>query len=107
MADVLDKIRARREAAPTIPLEIPEWDMKCFIRPLSAGKFMSIMKQGNKAEVAAQTIIHGLVDKDGKQIFEDNAESLAVLVGESHVVIDRVSAAIIRAEIDLDEAKNS
>lgn len=110
MSNVLDRIRARREGRPSIPLEVPEWELKAFIRPLSAGKMASLQKQGNPAIMAAQVIIHGVVDESGKPIFKDDAETLAALTGEEYDLIDRVSAEIggARTGFDtVDDAKNS
>lgn len=110
MSDVLDRIRARRDSKPSIPIEVPEWGVSAFVRPISAGKMASLQKQGSVAVVAAQIIIHGMVDESGKQIFKDDADTVAVLTGEEHDLIDRISSEIARAKTvfdTVDDAKNS
>ena len=108
MTDVLDRIRARQSVQSDIPIEVPEWGLKAFIRPLSAGKMANLQKLGNAARMAVSGIIWGIVDKDGNPVFKDDAPTMALLLDEHHSVIDRVSSEIIRADIkDGTDAKNS
>lgn len=106
MTDILDRIKARHAAKPDITIAIPEWGLDAFIRPLSAGKMLSLRKSGDQAHIAAQTIIHGLVDKDGKQIFRDDADTVATLLNERNRLIDRVAAQIVMEGDLRGEAKN-
>lgn len=95
MSGVLDRIKARHAAKPEIAISIPEWGLEAFIRPLSAGKMLSLRKSGDQAHIAAQTIIHGLVDENGNQLFKDDAETVATLLKERHRLIDRLAAEIV------------
>lgn len=106
MSDILERIKARHAAKPDIPISVPEWELEAFIRPLSAGKVMSLRKLNDQAHVAAQTIIHGLVDKAGNPIFKDDADTQAALVGERWLLIDRIAAAIMLEGNTRDLAKN-
>ena len=106
MSDILDRIKARHAAKPEIPISIPEWELDAFIRPLSAGKMLSLRKSGDQAHIAAQTIIHGLVDADGNRIFKDDAETVAALLNERNRVIDRVAAQIVMEGDLRTDAKN-
>lgn len=106
MSAILERIRARHAAKPDIPISIPEWEVDAFIRPLSAGKMLSLRKSGDQSHIAAQTIIHGLVDKDGKPLFEDDAETQAAILGERNRLIDRLAAAIVMEGDTRDAAKN-
>lgn len=106
MSEVLDRIRARHAKKPDIAISIPEWDLQAFIRPLSAGKMAALRASGNTAHIAAQTIIHGLVDAEGKQIFKDDAETAAEILKERHKLIDRIAAEIVMEGDLQSRAKN-
>lgn len=108
MTDVLERIRARQAAKPSIPISIPEWGIEAFVRPLSAGRMAGLQQNKNIARMSAQAIIWGLVDDKGEAVFKDDAETMAALVAEEHHIIDRVATQIIRPGVpDLDAAKNS
>lgn len=108
MSDILDRLRAAREAAPTIPIEIEEWGLSAFIRPISAARHASIRKETNESRMAAKFIIACLMDKDGKPIFEDNAASLAELESQSSGLIGWVLEQILDAvNGSFEKAKNS
>jgi hypothetical protein len=106
MTDILDRIRARAARKPEIPISIPEWDLEAFIRPPSAGKMASLRKINNPAHICVHVIINGVVDADGKQVFTDDAETLAALVDQPHALIDRVSTQIVMADSDSEAAKD-
>lgn len=108
MTDVLERIRARQAAKPSIPISIPEWGIEAFVRPLSAGRVAGLQKTSNPARMLVQAIIWGVVDEKGEPVFKDDAETMAALVGEDHHIIERVSTEILRPGVpDLDAAKNS
>jgi hypothetical protein len=107
MSDVLARIEAAASATSTVPITVPEWGLQCFIKPLSAGRHFQVMGRLQKAETAAQVIIWGLVDAEGKAILKDDAPTLAALVKSEGRLIDRVAGEIMLARFDTDEAKNS
>lgn len=106
MSDILARINARRGAA-VIPYEVPEWGLKCYIRPLSVAVRFGKIDKLPMAERMAETVMFGLVDEAGKPVLPQGAESLAALVSEDHVLIDRIAADIFGAKFDGDAAKNS
>ena len=107
MSDILDRLRAFREGAPTIPIEVPEWGLKAFVRPMSAAKHAYIRKGKSESMMAAQIIIAGLVDETGKPVFPDNAASLAELESQPSGIVARVMLEIMEHTNGEFDAKNS
>lgn len=106
-ADILARIQSAADASPTIPIRIPEWDLECFVKPLSAARHFQVMSKLSKADTAAQVIIWGLVDADGQAILKDDAPTLAALVKSPGKLIDRIAGEIMQADFDVEQAKNS
>lgn len=108
MSDILDRLRAHREGAPTVPIEIPEWGLSAFIRPVSAARHAGIVKTESKdaARLSARMIIACLVDENGTPIFTDDAETLAELVQQPSTTLLRVAQEIV-GEMSGDDPKNS
>ena len=107
MSDILDRLRAHREGAPTIPIEIPEWGLSAFVRPISSAKHASIRKHGNEARMSAHFIMESIVDEKGKPIFPNDAHTIAELEGQPSNLIGRVTMEILgHMNADFD-AKNS
>ena len=114
MSDILDRLRAHRDAKPSIPFEIPEWEIKCFLKPISAGRHAMLSKSEGKntARLNSRIIISTLVDADGKSIFDDDAPTLKEFLEQDVILISRVSDEIVTAlgmapEDPEDDAKNS
>lgn len=108
---VIDRLRAYRESAPLLPIRVDVWDLDCFVRPISAGRHATLRTHYGSSEsrMAAQLIIHALVDADGKPVFEDNAATMAELENQPSGLITRIAMRILSqmgADADLDAAKN-
>lgn len=108
MSDILDRLRAHREGAPTVPISIPEWKIEGFIRPLSAAKHAAVRKNKDEARLSAQTIILCIVDEKGEPIFKDDAPTMAELVQQPSSLLARISMEIYeQINSDFESAKNS
>ena len=107
MSDILDRLRAFRDGAPSIPIDIPEWDIKAFVRPMSAAKHAAIRKGKSESRMAAEIIIAGLVDEKGKPLLPDNAESLAEIENQPSGLVARVMLQIMEHTNGEFDAKNS
>jgi Asp-tRNA(Asn)/Glu-tRNA(Gln) amidotransferase B subunit len=73
---ILDKAKAHyasKLSAEPKRLLVPEWDTEVFIKPgislQSLGEIMELAQSGKTAEAMALTLIHRLIDVDGKPIF--------------------------------------
>lgn len=106
MSDILDRLRAFREGAPTIPIKIPEWGLDAFVRPMSAAKHASIRKGKSESMMAAQIIIAGLVNEKGVPVFPDNAASMAEIESQPSGVVARVMLEIMEHTNGEFDAKN-
>lgn len=118
MTDVLDRLRAYRENKPSLPISIPEWGFgdgegmeKAFVKPVSASKAAHLRKvYGNSdSRIAAQTIIHCLVDASGKPVFSDDVKTMAELESQNWALVRRVFSEIAEKTgdgTDLEDAKN-
>jgi len=55
-------------------LRIPEWDTTVYIRPgislQSLGEVMELANNGKSAEAMVMTLIHRLIDGEGKPVFK-------------------------------------
>lgn len=108
MSDILDRLRAHREGAPTIPISIPEWGLEAYIRPISAARHAGIVRTYAKSaeRLSAQMIVAALVDDKGAPVFQDDADTMAELVQQPSPLLLRVAQAIA-GEMGGDDAKNS
>ncbi|MGR3495218.1 hypothetical protein [Citreimonas sp.] len=108
MSDILDRLRAARENATTIPIEVEAWGVTAYIKPISAAKHASIRKEKSESRMAAKFMIACLMDKEGKSLFEDNAETLAELESQDAGLVGWVLEKILEAmDARFDQAKNS
>lgn len=108
---LIDRMQAFREGAPTIPVSVPEWSLDAFARPISAAKHSSLRKNYGESEsrMAAQLIIHGLVDDKGVQVFTDDVKSMAEIERQPSGLVLRIAGAIMDAmnvEMTVPDAKN-
>lgn len=109
MSDILAKLAAHRETGvQTFPIEIPEWDLSCFIRPLSTAKHLGLSKEKSRSRQAARLIVYSLVDASGASIFEDNAASLAEIESQPSPLVARISQEVLEVlgTEDEEDAKN-
>ena len=87
--------KAKLSAEPR-ELRIPEWDSTVYVRPgislQNLGEIMELANGGNAAEAMVMTLVHRLVDGEGKPVFKKiektellrsvDPEVLARIVGE-------------------------
>lgn len=108
MSDILDRLRAAREGAPTIPLEIKDWGITAYIRPISAAKHASIRKDKSESRMAAKFIIACLMDETGEPLFQDTADNMAELEKQDAGLIGWLLEQILETmDARFDQAKNS
>lgn len=119
MSDILDRLRAHREkSAKGIPFTVEAWDLECNIRPISAAKHASLVKQyGDKAaRLAAFFIINTLFDDKGQPVFKDDAETLSEMLQQPSTTLQGIAEDVMielgisKTDDDddpVDAAKNS
>ena len=73
---VLDKAKNHYKAKLTAEpreIDIPEWDSKLFIRPgislQALGEIMELANAGKSAEAMVMTLVHRLIDGEGRPVF--------------------------------------
>ena len=114
MSDILERLRAHRESTPSIAFEIPEWEIKAFLKPISAARhaLLSKSESRNLARLNSRLIISALVDEDGKSIFVDDAKTLQEFMEQDVILISRIADDIVTAlgmnsDDPVGDAKNS
>lgn len=101
---LLDKAKkhyqAKLEAEPR-ELFIPEWDSKVYIKPgislLALGEIMQQAQNGNAAEAMALTVIHRLIDGDGKPVFK-KSERAEIMRSVDPDILARIVSEINEAD---------
>jgi hypothetical protein len=93
---VLEKAKAHYKAKLTAEpreLHIPEWDTTVYIRPgislHNLGEIMEAASGGKSAEAMVLTLIHRLIDGEGKPVFK-KAEKVELLRGVDPDVLARI-----------------
>ena len=110
---VLDKAKnhykAKLSAEPRALL-VPEWDSTVYIRPgislQNLGDIMELANSGKTAEAMAQTLIHRLVDEDGKAIFR-KVERAELMRSVDPDVLARIVGEINATDPDQDDASGN
>lgn len=100
-----ETLRAQIEAADDLPLqpvEIPEWDIEAYIRPLDGESRYRIGQLSAGVDVAKENIYiteayvcEGLVTENGERIFE--IADRAILGTKSPAVLERLYNLIVEA----------
>ena len=104
MSDILQTISQRHADQTATEIDVPEWNTKLYFTPLTAAERASIRKgidAEDDGEMMIASIIRKACDKDGKRVFEDTAETRAILSGKAEFSVIRriIEAADIVAEM--------
>jgi len=106
---VLEKAKAHYSAklsAEPRALEVPEWGTTVYIRPgislANLGEIMELANGGKTAEAMALTLIHRLVDEDGKAIFR-KVERIELMRSVDPDVLSRIVSEINSNDPDQED----
>ena len=106
---ILEKAKAHYKAklsAEPKSLNVPEWDCEVFIKPgislHSLGEIMELAQSGKTAEAMALTLIHRLIDADGKPIFR-KVERTELMRSVDPDVLSRIVGEINGEDPDQDD----
>jgi Asp-tRNA(Asn)/Glu-tRNA(Gln) amidotransferase B subunit len=87
-------------------LRIPEWNDTVYVRPgismQSLGEIMELANSGNSAEAMVMTLIHRLVDGEGKPVFK-KIEKTELLRSVDPEVIARIVGEIGQSDPSEDD----
>lgn len=89
---LIDVIATKYDATPLQPVEVPEWGVTLYFRPLTPAERASIRKgisENDDEEMLVAGLIRKALDADGKPVFDDNAETRAALhtKGDLNVIV--------------------
>lgn len=106
---VLEKAKAHYQAKLTAEpreLHIPEWDTTVYIKPgislHNLGEIMEAASSGKSAEAMVLTLMHRLIDGEGKPIFK-KAEKVELLRSVDPDVLSRLVSEINQTDPTQDD----
>ena len=110
--DILGKITADFKSKLGRSVEVPEWGgTVIYYNPLTALERVQINKgvsEGDETVLFINLLITKALDGDGKQMFEDNAQTRAILEGGADFkVVTRIVTEMGADGPDLDTSKNA
>lgn len=110
---ILDKAKAHYAAklsAEPRSLLVPEWSSTVYIKPgislASLGEIMELANSGKTAEAMALTLIHRLIDEDGKPVFR-KVERLELMKSVDPDVLSRIVSEINSGDPDQEDVSGN
>ena len=101
---------AERMASEPRELRIPEWDATVYIRPgislAQMGEILELSRQGKSAEAMVLTLVHRLIDGEGKPVFK-KVERTELMRSVDPDVLARVVNEISEADPDEDDIEKN
>ena len=97
-------------AAEPEELYVPQWDAKVYIKPAvnlaQMGEIMELSREGKGAEAMVMTLIHRLVDDEGKPVFR-KIEKTEILRSVDPDVLSFILSKINAGDPDEDEIEKN
>lgn len=110
---ILEKAKNHYKAKLTAEpreIDIPEWDSKLYIRPgislQALGEIMELANAGKAAEAMVMTIVHRLIDGEGKPVFK-KLDKLELMKSVDPDILARIVSEINSGDPDEADAEGN